>query len=336
MALMVGHTLTDLGHEVRPVLRGRGPLIGDFRAFGPVRQDRLRLIGSAARGILGARWLADRLDEIAAWITLVRTSGDVVWCNSLASLAYVRPALALGRRVVVHSHEIEPVAPDMLRRFRAIRWGTRVTAVGCSRAAAVVLARELGLGLDDVALILSTPGPPPAALEGRTIRREREVFVIGGCGEPLYAKGVDLFAELSRRVVDDRVRWRWVGGDRPGWVPPEAPIDFVAAVEDPRVELADIDLFVLTSRAESASLVTMEAMSVGTPVVAFAVGGVPEVVQDAGLLIPAGDLDAMSAAISLLLEDEEQRHDLAERARARARVLCDPAEWHASVAAVMA
>jgi glycosyltransferase involved in cell wall biosynthesis len=57
---------------------------------------------------------------------------------------------------------------------------------------------------------------------------------------------------------------------------------------------------------------------VGTPVVATAVGGVPEVVRDGenGLLVPAGDVDAIAGAIGRLAADGELRGALASRAPA--------------------
>jgi len=58
--------------------------------------------------------------------------------------------------------------------------------------------------------------------------------------------------------------------------------------------------------------------SVGTPVLATRVGGVPEVVRDGenGLLVPTGDVDAIAGAIGRLAADGELRAALASRAPA--------------------
>jgi len=80
-------------------------------------------------------------------------------------------------------------------------------------------------------------------------------------------------------------------------------------------------VFCLPSSAEGLPLVVLEAMAAGKPVVAAAVGGVPELVVDGetGLLVPAGDLDALQRALTDLLADPERARRLGEAGRARVR-----------------
>ena len=72
--------------------------------------------------------------------------------------------------------------------------------------------------------------------------------------------------------------------------------------------LAAMDLFVLPSDWEGMSNALLEAMAVGLPVVATAVGGTPEVVVDGvtGLLVPPRDPEALAEAIIALLQDRER------------------------------
>lgn len=75
---------------------------------------------------------------------------------------------------------------------------------------------------------------------------------------------------------------------------------------------------VYTSAYEGFGLPPLEAMSFGTPVALFHNSSLPEVVGDAGLLIPDGDVGAMAAAVSGLLADPARAVDLAAAGRERA------------------
>jgi glycosyltransferase involved in cell wall biosynthesis len=64
---------------------------------------------------------------------------------------------------------------------------------------------------------------------------------------------------------------------------------------------------VLPSHREAQGLVIIEAMAAGRPVVASAVGGIPEMIKDGvtGLLVPPGDPAALAAAVIRMLQDAE-------------------------------
>jgi glycosyltransferase involved in cell wall biosynthesis len=66
---------------------------------------------------------------------------------------------------------------------------------------------------------------------------------------------------------------------------------------------------------EGFGLVGVEAMAVGTPVVGYADGALPEVLGDAADLVAAGDRTALSEAIVALLDDAERRTRMAKRGR---------------------
>jgi glycosyltransferase involved in cell wall biosynthesis len=109
--------------------------------------------------------------------------------------------------------------------------------------------------------------------------------------------------------------------------------------------MAACDLFVLNSTYEGLPHVVLEAMSLGLPVVATAVGGTPELVQDGknGRLIAPQDDDALHLVLSELLSTPLERQRLAVGARqslvsfsvdamveATAAVLCDVTPWASS------
>jgi len=78
------------------------------------------------------------------------------------------------------------------------------------------------------------------------------------------------------------------------------------------------DVIVQPSRAENQSLVILEAMSCGTPIVAFDVGGNAELVNDGpcGIICPPEDSQALSRAMALILEDRSMAKTFSPNARA--------------------
>lgn len=82
--------------------------------------------------------------------------------------------------------------------------------------------------------------------------------------------------------------------------------------------LSRASLFVLPSYAEGLPISLLEAMAARLPVIATRVGAIPTVIDAdrTGLLIDAGDIDALADAIGRLVEDPALRADLGQRARA--------------------
>jgi glycosyltransferase involved in cell wall biosynthesis len=73
-------------------------------------------------------------------------------------------------------------------------------------------------------------------------------------------------------------------------------------------------IFVLPSEWEAFGLVLLEAMAARVPIVASAVGGVPEVLEGgrSGRLIPYGAVDPLASAIGTLLGDDGERSRLVQ------------------------
>src|SRR3954464_4494906 len=88
------------------------------------------------------------------------------------------------------------------------------------------------------------------------------------------------------------------------------------AVVDEYVRAADAGVY--TSEYESFGLSILETMFYGKPVVAFRVGGIPEVIGDSCPLYPFGDAAAAAAAVDALIESPADVRELGERSRARA------------------
>ncbi len=85
----------------------------------------------------------------------------------------------------------------------------------------------------------------------------------------------------------------------------------MAAGRGPGV-LPTFDLFVQSSNWEAMSMVVLEAMAAGRPILATAVGDNPQVLRqdETGILVPPGDADALAAGMIRLLQDEGLRSRL--------------------------
>jgi glycosyltransferase involved in cell wall biosynthesis len=97
-------------------------------------------------------------------------------------------------------------------------------------------------------------------------------------------------------------------------------VRFLGPRQDIPELLAACDLFALASDWEGAPVALIEAMAAGLPVVATAVGGVPDLVADeaGGVLVPPGDTAALALALAALARDPVRRRQMGEAARRRA------------------
>lgn len=167
------------------------------------------------------------------------------------------------------------------------------------------------------------------------VRREfglpPEVPVIGIVGRLVPVKRFDLFLRAAHRVATSRpdAVFMIVGdGALRGDLEAQAAglglagrVIFAGFREDIARVVASIDLVVMCSDSETTPYAVSEAMAMGKPVVATAVGGVPEQVESGreGLLCPPDDEEKLAAAIIQLLADQRLREEMGRNARRKAQ-----------------
>jgi glycosyltransferase involved in cell wall biosynthesis len=103
--------------------------------------------------------------------------------------------------------------------------------------------------------------------------------------------------------------------------------------EDAAELLPAFDVLTLTSHSEGMPNAVLEAMAAGVPVVAVAVGGVPEVLGAAGRLVPPGDAEQLAHAILEILGDRALGKRLGAHGRGLAKSQHDPAQLAARLTA---
>lgn len=266
-----------------------------------------------------------------------------------ADLVRVRRSLraAAAGRPVVHAHGARAGAAAAVAGLHPliVTWhnapaGSRRRRLGlaalewlCARGADLTVVASPDLaerarrrGARDVRF-LPVPAPPAAPRRTRAaVRAELGVdgrFVLLAVGRLAAQKRYDL---LLRAIAgwghqDDRPLLLVAGdgaletrlrrqGER--W---RCPVRWLGHRDDVTELLAAADLFVSTSDWEARPLAVQEAMRSGLPVLATAVGGVPDLVQDGAMLVPPGSPAAVRAAIERLAADPAERERLAGRAR---------------------
>ena len=154
-------------------------------------------------------------------------------------------------------------------------------------------------------------------------------FVVGWIGRMTAIKRLDdtllAFARLRDSGADARL---CLVGDGPDRAAVEGRLSELGIARETLLPgyqrnvgayLAFFDTLLLTSGNEGTPVVAIEALAAGRPVVATAVGGVPDVVSHErdGLLAPVGDIEALAAALGRLAADPELCRQMGEAGRER-------------------
>jgi glycosyltransferase involved in cell wall biosynthesis len=311
---------------------GPGPLV-DACAREGVRFVPLRYVRRALNP-----WL-DFLGLVELVRLMRRERPDIVHANSSKAGILGRFAAVLARVPVrvftVHGWAFKAYSGSASTLYRVADRAMRplTTAIVCvseTELAAGLAARTCTVEQTRVirnAVALAEQRPDPG--EGPT-----QILSVGRLKEPKdFGTLVDALALLERGSFVARVAGD--GPDEPLLREQIAGHRIEDAVlllgERPDVpELLDAaHVFVLASRSEGLPMSVLEAMAHGVPVVASAVGGLPELVRDGetGLLVPPEDPQALADAIARLAGDQALRERLADAAYRRLRKEFDPERW---------
>jgi glycosyltransferase involved in cell wall biosynthesis len=334
--VMLAHGLRRQGYRVAAICH-RAPGVAAMRqALLDAGVDVRAIEGGTGAG------LGDRLGRLRGFVSLFR---ERQYRGAILALmmgyftrggAVTLAASAAGAGGIVCADLTPPEPPITRAQVRSLRFKDRFTdrvVVGAleNRAA---FARQMGRDASRVDVVHTgielqrfTPGDGRDAFRQELGIGSQEAVVGTMSRLDDTRKGVDLFLQMAAQLAPRWPAARFlVVGDgllRPGLEAQAAALGlgqrviFAGWRRDTARVLAGLDVFVMPSLFEGGPTTVLEAMAMGQPVVASRVGMVPEVIEEgrSGLIVPPGDVSALTLATTRLLEDPP----LAARIGARAR-----------------
>jgi glycosyltransferase involved in cell wall biosynthesis len=224
------------------------------------------------------------------------------------ALAEVPAIVCVSRSLAAQTSSRLPA--ELVERVRVVENGVDTTTFTPGTAARGERLRVMFLGR-----AIADKGPDVVVdAAARLGRDDIEVVIVGSAGFDRAADLTPYEVSLRRRAEASRT-----------------PVTFERFVDRAGVPslMQDADVFVVPSRWPDPSPLTVgEAMASGLAVVGSRIGGIPETLGDAGMLVAPGDPEELAAALAHLADDDSARLRLAAAARARAEERSWARSWH--------
>lgn len=269
-----------------------------------------------------------------------RLDAQILHCHGYGATTFGRIAGALCRiPVVVQEHMIDEGIPFYQRIADFMLAPFTSSGVAVSNAVAGFMTSKRFIAKDKVSVIYNTipesycrsfSNEEKADVRRRYGLPDGRAF-IGIIGRLDPIKGHDDFLAAATLIREKHPEaFFLVAGD--GELRPALEraarerglqdcVAFLGHCQDALDIAALLHVFVSCSYSEGSGIAHVEAMAQGIPVVATAVGGVPEIVEDgvSGVLVEPGRPDEIAAAVCSILTDDERRYRLSEQGRRRCR-----------------
>ncbi|MDZ7372498.1 MAG: glycosyltransferase family 4 protein [candidate division KSB1 bacterium] len=242
-----------------------------------------------------------------------------------------------GCRAVIHEHAVLKKKPwfwigDWLLRNRtdcgvAVSHGVRDFMAN----ARCVPEEKIAVIYDGIDLGRFSVNVPPPSLR-RKFGLPEEAWIAGVAARLREEKGVHFFVQAAHRLHQELPQMHFVvAGDGPQREDllaqaralglDSGTLQFLGHVDEIPSLLTALDAVVVPSIREGFGLSVVEAMACGKPVVATAVGGIPEAVgsPENAILVPPADPEALAKGIRRLYEDPQLAAELGEKGRRNAQ-----------------
>jgi glycosyltransferase involved in cell wall biosynthesis len=268
-------------------------------------------------GVLAAPWSGpeDLRGALRFWRAARSRSVDLLHVHYGGRSVRAVARLATGAPALVHVHGRVRSETDL--RIAPIRLRDASMVIATSQAVAAVV--------DSSSIRVVYPGVRPGA-----VARQRDLWTIGAAGRLVPIKGyallIEALAEIRKQCPEARLE---IAGDGPSRAELqrqvralrlESAVEFLGWCDELEVLMSRWAVFAQPSLEEALGITVLQAMASGLPVVATAVGGIPEIVDDAvtGLLVGVGEAQSLARALTRLLMDRKLNARLGASALARA------------------
>jgi len=317
-----------------------GPLLDLARAAGadasPILLGGYGIGSKSARDV--ARFALD-MPRLARWIA--GQKADLIYVNGPRTL-WAAARGAYGRPVIFHAHHfLLQNSAKIIARW-AIEQAHAAVIANCGHVANQF--REC-TGPDRLHVVYN--GVKSIPFRPRNFGAQGR-WRIGIVGRIAPMKGQTDFLRAARSILAQIPRATFVVCGEPMFCRPDywnevqrlaegLPVEFPGWRDDIPAVLGELDLLVLPSNsAEATPRVIMEAFSAGVPVVTYAIGGIPEIVDDStnGFLVP--ECEPQALARKILEVTRSSLAEVAQRARAKWEHCFTIDRWREQVTQVIA
>ena len=272
---------------------------------------------------------------------VIRVKPDLVHANSIRSgLVATAATVGLGTRVVWHLHDLLPHHPlsSVIRAFALLSGRTRMIAVSQAvadnfRGAFYPLRKRISVILNAIdrdqfqvcqhskqqkrdALQLGK-AEPLIGIVGQITPRKGQLELLRAFAKVLIDLPGAMLLIVGAPLFNRDAEYLELLNQAAAQLGIARSVRLLGARSDVAAIMQSLDLLVINSATEPFGLVALEAMACGTPVLANATGGLPEIIEHGkdGWLAPPGDEQALAAAIVDLSRRPLLRARIAEEGR---------------------
>src|SRR5258708_1347730 len=312
---------TELEFKPEVFVRGGGQLLKEWRATGL----NIHVFSKRKRKCTAGK-VIHRLLSLFAYARLVlKIRPRLVYSNTIINNAEIIIGCMFGARTLVHVHEGKALMRRHVVMMHISSWLTSryICVSGYSaRALRETIGREGAVVPNGIGEVHASPFP--------TTRIPGSRLVLGMVGGIQSNKGhhiaIEAIAKLAPEIrqsvclrifgeVDDK-NYRQALDKLIGRLNIGHQVEFRGAVPSRDLIYASIDVLILASFDESFGRVILEGFAYSKPVVASAVGGIPEIIRNGenGLLFESGNPEDLAAALQRVFQDPDYAERIARNA----------------------